>query len=352
MINMGWERIKLNFTGNLKVRFSGRSRALKRIEEYAERGTYPVIVIYGPEGCGKTALFKQAIEVFRAYDYAVVHINPLAESKEEKLVTSKEVKQLLMEISEPFEPPIKLISIAVEILYKVVKRGLRRRIALLADDVFQAIGLNHAETLVKKLLNMIEYPSINYEKIAILVASSEGASRERIGRHRWASIKALWNIDKEGFHELYNQIPGDKPDFNHIWKWTGGNPWLLARLYENKWSVESIVKELIRTRNIIKLIKTLTNNERKLLAEAINNPDTLWENLHQKEAQNLLNKLIEKNLIAEIWDRDPQVWIDTPPPEKDPNLGIGKYIAWQTPLHKKAVEKALELTPKLSIHEK
>ena len=344
MINMGWERIKLNFTGSLKVRFSGRSRALKRIEEYAKKGTYPVIVIYGPEGCGKTALFKQAIEVFRAYDYAVVHINPLAESKEEKLITSKEVKQLLIEIPEPFEPPIKLISIAVEILYRAIKRGLKKRIALLADDIFQAIGLNQAETLVKKLLNMIEYPSINYEKIAILVASSEGASRERIGRHRWASIKALWNIDKEGFHELYNQIPGDKPDFNHIWKWTGGNPGILARLYESKWNVESIVDELIRTRNITKLIKTLNNTERKLLEETINNPDTLWEHLHQKEAQNLLNKLIERNLIIEIYDRDPQAWIDTPPPEKDPNLGIGKYIAWQTPLHKKAVEKTLKTT--------
>jgi hypothetical protein len=35
-------------------------------------------------------------------------------------------------------------------------------------------------------------------------------------------------------------------------------------------------------------------------------------------------------------------WIDEPPRERDPELGVGKYIAWQTPLHREAVKKALE----------
>ncbi|GAB6944937.1 hypothetical protein JCM14467A_17190 [Vulcanisaeta sp. JCM 14467] len=35
-------------------------------------------------------------------------------------------------------------------------------------------------------------------------------------------------------------------------------------------------------------------------------------------------------------------WIDEPPPERDPELGIGRYVAWQTPLHREAVRKALE----------
>ncbi|MEB3860387.1 MAG: ATP-binding protein [Desulfurococcales archaeon] len=52
-------RVKLKLAG-LDVVFTDRSRALKQVEEPAEKGTYPVNVVYGPEGCGKTALFRQA----------------------------------------------------------------------------------------------------------------------------------------------------------------------------------------------------------------------------------------------------------------------------------------------------
>jgi len=32
---------------------------------------------------------------------------------------------------------------------------------------------------------------------------------------------------------------------------------------------------------------------------------------------------------------------DHPPPERDPELGISKYTAWQTPLHREAIGRAL-----------
>jgi len=48
------------------------------------------------------------------------------------------------------------------------------------------------------------------------------------------------------------------------------------------------------------------------------------------------------NLIVDgIAFRDQYLWIDEPPPEKDLELGIGRHIAWQTPLHREAVRKAL-----------
>ena len=42
-----------------------------------------------------------------------------------------------------------------------------------------------------------------------------------------------------------------------------------------------------------------------------------------------------------MYDRDPIFWIDEPPPERDPELGIGKEVAWQTPLHREAVKRAI-----------
>ena len=33
--------------------------------------------------------------------------------------------------------------------------------------------------------------------------------------------------------------------------------------------------------------------------------------------------------------------MDVPPPETDPELVIGRNVAWQTPIHREAVRRAL-----------
>ena len=57
----------------------------------------------------------------------------------------------------------------------------------------------------------------------------------------------------------------------------------------------------------------------------------------------LLGKLVELNLALEIpeW-RDPYLWVDQPPPERGPELGVGRHVAWQSPLHREAVRGTLE----------
>ena len=84
---------------------------------------------------------------------------------------------------------------------------------------------------VKALLNLIEYLPEHYERIVTVAATSEGMSLREIGRHRWAEITPMWNITKEGFRQLYEQLPGNKPDFDTTWQVTGGNPAMLERLY-------------------------------------------------------------------------------------------------------------------------
>ena len=51
------DRVRPRFA-DIDVGFFDKGVALKQIEEFAERGTYPIYVIYGPEKCGKTALFR------------------------------------------------------------------------------------------------------------------------------------------------------------------------------------------------------------------------------------------------------------------------------------------------------
>ena len=56
-----------------------------------------------------------------------------------------------------------------------------------------------------------------------------------------------------------------------------------------------------------------------------------------------MDKLVDMNLIVDtLPERDPWFWAGEPPPEKDLGLGIGKDVAWQTPLHREAVRRALE----------
>ena len=58
-------RIRLPFARGLEVEFADRERALRQAYELTERGTRYPIVVFGPEGCGKTAWLRQAAEVLR-----------------------------------------------------------------------------------------------------------------------------------------------------------------------------------------------------------------------------------------------------------------------------------------------
>ena len=337
------KRVRLRFAKGLEVEFTDRQQAVRQIEEIGERGTYPVYLVYGPEGCGKTALLLQARSILEEdFGYHVVYVNPLAEERDKTLLYTPTISDIVREVLGALPDPYsRIVDAAIAIASSVLKRFRKPRLALLMDDVFQAVGVDKAERYVKILLNLIEYPPGDYERIVTLVTSSEGVTRERVGRHSWADMFILWNMPRMGFRELYDAIPGGKPPFEDVWRWAGGNPRLLAKLYEIDWSVERVVDSIVRGKRLEHLVASLGNRELEILAETVNDPDALFKRLREPEAQSLERKLIENNLVIEVWSRDGHGWIDTPPPEKDPELGIGRYIAWQTPLHRETVRRAL-----------
>jgi len=327
---------------NREIEFIDREIAIKQIEELTEKGTRFPIVIYGPEGCGKTALFRQIFEILKEHNYATIHVNPLAETIEEKLSINKELKNLTRELGTYLAgDTFRLIEKIIELLYTAVKKGMSKRIAILADDIFQATGLDKAELLVKSLLNMIEWPSVRYEKIIILASSSEGITMEKIGRHNWAILRLMWNMSRDEFKQLYNVLPDPKPLFNDIWRLTGGNPRILERLYRSNWKAEEVIEDLLEDKKLIEFVNSLNSTERELLKLALEDPDILLK--RYRETKPLVEQLIEKNLAMRIRARN-HGWIDIPPPENDLEIGTGKYYAWQTPIHREAVKKALEAT--------
>ncbi|WP_054854430.1 ATP-binding protein [Vulcanisaeta distributa] len=333
-------RIRLNLAPDLQVEFADRERALSRIKYWAEHGMGVVQVVYGPEGCGKTAWLLQAIELLRDYGFDVIYINPIERDFLAE-VGIEDIRRRLIEIlREVTGDAWARAAWAIIDLVKELIRAGRRRIAVLADDVFQAIGLDRAAIYIKGgLLGLIEYPPRDYDVVITVAATSEGVSLREIGRHRWADLLAMWNMSREGFRQLYEQIPGVKPNFDEVWRLTGGNPKLLGRLYEINWSVDDVINRLVRGKELISFIQSLNKDDRELLMKALEDPDALMS----REGIPLMNKLVELNLVIDnIYPpRDETLWIDQPPPDKDLGLGIGKYVAWQSPLHRDAVKRTL-----------
>jgi len=331
------KKVKLLLAPGLEVEFADRDRALQQVLEWSERGTRFPIVVFGPEGCGKTAWLKQAAGILREKGYEVVYVDPM----HREYLVHTDVKEVAEQFAKAAAEAVgtaelKLASLAIDAVKELLKAWRRKNVAVLVDEAFQAIGLERAAAYVKSLLNLIEYPPESYEKIVAIVATSEGVSRREIGRHLWAELAPMWNMSREGFERLYEQIPGPKPDVEEAWKLTGGNPRLLAQLYRAKWDAETIVAQLAKAKGIT---AGFVEKWGRLLGEAVEDPDALWS----AEGEELASELEARNLIVyNLYDRSEKLWIDQPPPQKDLELGIGKYAAWQTPLHREAVKKALE----------
>jgi energy-coupling factor transporter ATP-binding protein EcfA2 len=334
---MVYNKIKFLFTPELEIEFTDREKALKQVEELAAKGTRYPIVVFGPEGCGKSAWLRQVVEVLREAGYDTIYIDPLHRT----FIAYSDAKDIIKKLEDASAEVIgvaevKLATMAIDTVKELISVWKKEKVAVLVDEVFQAIGLDKAEIYVKSLLNLIEYPPRSYERMVVIVATNEGVTRRKIGRHRWASLRPMWNISRKGFEELYEKIPSPKPEFENTWKLTGGNPDVLSKLYQAEWNVNRVIAELINSKEIT---SSFIEKWKDWLEEAVKDPDILWR---ANVPDELVRELIAKNLIVyNMYDRDPWFWIDEPPLEKDLDLGIGKHIAWQTPLHREAIKRAI-----------
>jgi GTPase SAR1 family protein len=336
------KKVKLPFVPGLEVEFTNREKGVKQIFEWGERGAWQPVVVFGPEGCGKTSWLLQAVEILKEMDYSVIYFNPLrrrfaAEVGVESI--KQRVLERLRQVSTEHEFA-RLVWLVIDIAVEVLRLG-GKKLAIIVDDVFQYLNTREAAVIVKGLLELIEHPEERYDRIVAIAATSEGLSRTEIGRHRWADIRAMWNMSREGFEELYEElrkrVSSNMPSFDDVWRLTGGNPSLLSQLYQANWNADTVIHALIENKGIT---PSFINKWRKWLEEAVSNPDTLWT---PDTPQELINELIEKNLIVYHMHKRLELrWIDTPPPERDLELGIGKHVAWQTPLYREAVKRVIK----------
>jgi predicted AAA+ superfamily ATPase len=138
----------LYFTPGLEVEFVDRDRAIRQIYELAEKGTRVPLVIYGPEGCGKSALLKQATEVLRERGFDVIYIDAL----QGEFITYTDVKEVVEKLSEVLAETtnialIRLADIVISLAKDLLRKWRKKKIALLVDEVFQAIGFSRGNYL-------------------------------------------------------------------------------------------------------------------------------------------------------------------------------------------------------------
>ena len=131
--------------------------ALKRIEDWVSRGVAFPQVIYGPEGCGKTAWLKQSVELLRELGFDVIYINPI----EKEFIAEIGVQRLrdkLTSLAREVTSQLAWVRVTwsvIDIVREVIKLG-RGKVAIIIDDAFQVIGIDKAAIYVKDYL---EYSS-------------------------------------------------------------------------------------------------------------------------------------------------------------------------------------------------
>jgi len=334
------KRIKLFFAPGLEIEFVDRVRGIQQVFEWGEKGTGFPIVVFGPEGCGKTSWLLQTVEILKELGFSVIYFNPMRKQFDAEIGVNdlkKKALEIVKQASSEYTLA-RLIWSIIDFAKEALKHG-RKRLAIIVDDAFQYLECRGAAGFVKGMLELIEHPVESYERIVAIAATSEGLSRYEISRHLWAELMPMWNMSREGFEELYEGVPSPKPSFEDVWRFTGGNPRMLSMFYQARWNVDKVINRIIDRKKLKSFIASLSSDESRWLFEAVEDPDTLLT----RERIPLMNKLVELNLIVDtLPSRKEYLWIDQPPPEKDLELGIGMDIAWQTPLYREAVKRTLK----------
>ena len=341
-----------------EVRFIDRVEEIRALRGWCSSFRYVPLYLYGPEGCGKTRLLRELVKKFdelmggdsiaiyvdalegRDIGRALMTSGVLAKSVDIAKLGLRVVSDLIARNIPVGQALSQSLSLIVdEVARRVYGRVLHDKYVLIVvDDVTRAVGLDKIEWYVKWVFELMNKLQEEYrpKAINVIVSTSEGLSLDLISRHRHASIKLLWNLSREAFKELFTELkPPQNLDFEEVWRLLGGNPGKLVELATwHQWSLNRMIEEYR-----VRLFKHLSEvkergliNELKMLVDDI----TEAEEVHSREMRNLIRLLEEKNLVIyKYWTTLTGKEFKKPNPE----LGIGRYYAWQTPLYREILRE-------------
>ena len=139
------KRVTLELVPGVKTEFVDRDRALAQIVEWAERSTRFPVVVFGPEGCGKSAFLRQAAEALGGFGFDVVYVDAAHRDFVAYTDVAEVARRLLDAASDVSGlAQLKLAYLAVDLAKELIGRWGKKKVAVLVDEVFQAVGLDKA----------------------------------------------------------------------------------------------------------------------------------------------------------------------------------------------------------------
>ncbi len=317
---------------NRYVNFVDRVLEIEKLFDVVRRGTVFPLVIYGSEGCGKTALLRYIVKEVSGWDnYVVVYVDALEQFDIEKAIfsTHREVLEFVQHIlSIPIGST--LARTVMSLISRLAKKIslIDKKVLVVIDDVYRAIGFEDVERYTKSLYEWIGYLHEKYgvDRVAIVMTTSEGVSKRLLARHTYVSIEMLWNLSRDGFEELVEQLsPPQGIDLDVLWRLTGGNPRALIEIAKYGWDIDKWIDIVYENR----VKRTLHIVDRDKLRRLVEDPDSDWKTAEELEDMGLMIELKQRAVVGQT-------------PKPDPELGIGKNWAWQIPVYKYIVKKHLK----------
>ncbi len=316
-----------------EIYFVDREVELAQLEQMALHGYVFPVAIYGPEGCGKTTLLRCFFDAIRRRNgnTVAIYIDALEENDIRRALHSS-IEELwnVVEVSLQFLPvgtqlARSIVAMLRKLHEKVPLRG--KNVVVIVDDVYRAIGLENVDRYTKSLYESIDYLHryMDVGKVLILLTTSEGVSKRELHRHTYVHVYMLWNLPREGFEELVQQLePPRNIDTDTLWRLTGGNPRALIELARLGWSI-GLWRARIFEDRIRRVLNLVDRDRLKSLAE---DPDSDWRTAELLEEMGLMIELKRVLVLGRA-------------PDPDPELGIGRDWAWQLPVYRDLLLEAL-----------
>jgi len=326
----------------VEPRFVDRVVEFRVLEELCSRVVALPIFLYGPEGCGKSRLFREFVARF---DGVGVYVDALERTRVDRALFFSPVVSELREFVRVIAGAVSGsvgVYLADRVFDLVSRVGVRRciegeRVVVVVDDVVRAIGVDQVEWYVKWLYESIRkfVEEFHPRGLVVVATTSEGVSRRLVSRHRHAVVYLLWNLDYDSFYELARELGAPSREVvDRVWEFVGGNPGRLVEIASVfRWDVSSWI-ELLRGR-LFEVFRIVRSED--LVGEllrVIEDPDVF---IHEASPrfEKLLSILEEYNLVIYKYCMLLSREYLRPCPE----LGVGKYYAWQLPAYRVVLEE-------------
>jgi len=300
------------------------------LESLIDRFNHFPLIIYGPEGCGKTTLMRYLTRRLGSKNYTSLYINALEYNVAKALefrgpVINSIIRDLLRDIGGPLPSILSnIVQLIVDKIWVKLK-SLGNGLFIVIDDVYKAIGLENVDRYTKLVYEWISWKASEYtNKLLVVITTSEGASKRILVRHTYTRVSLIWNMDYGSYEEFIEQLePRIRVD--EAYSITGGNPRLTIELAEYSWDTK-------------KLMSVYEEKIKKILQETSIKPSKLQSLVEDPDSEPKTARILEDaGLMIELYRTTS---ISQPKPSTE--LGIGKEWAWQTPLYKNIVQEYIK----------